>query len=125
MAFKEEVMKDVLAFKGRLRARAMCGFLTGLLALWASPAHAQTAVTGQVAELHATSAGNLPFRVLLVGAPILCAGGMAEGYLEDTESNYKVQVATLMMAKATGASVTLYSVVGAFGRCRITYMVMR
>ena len=118
-------MKNVWAFKGCLRSRALFGFLTGLLALGASPAHAQTAVTGQVAELHATNAGNLPFRVLLVGAPILCAGGMAEGYLEDTDANYKVQVATLMMAKATGASVTLYSVVGAYGRCRITYIHMR
>ena len=89
-------MKNVSVFKGRFRAGALCVFLTGLLALWASPAHAQTAVTGQVAEFHATNAGNLPFRVFLVGAPILCAGGMAEGYLEDTDANYKVQVASAL-----------------------------
>jgi len=95
------------------------------MTLWMAPAHASSVATGQVAEVHATGAGNLPFRVYLVGAPILCTGGMAEGYLDDTDGNYKVQVATLMLAKATGATVTLYSDVGSFGRCRITYVVTK
>jgi hypothetical protein len=32
---------------------------------------------------------------------------MAEGYLDDTDANHNTCVATLLMAKATGASVTL------------------
>jgi len=81
-------------------------------------------VSGKVAEIHATAAGNLPFRVYLVGAPVLCAGGMAEGYLDDADPNYKVYVAVLMMARLTGATVTLYSDVGAYSRCKIGYVVV-
>jgi len=66
----------------------------------------------------------LPFRVFLEGTPILCVGGMSEGYLDDVDANYKtqVQVATLLFAKATGAAVTLYAEVGAYGRCRVSHI---
>jgi len=81
--------------------------------------------TGKIAQVHVTNAGNLPFRVYLEGAPVLCAGGLAEGYLDDTDANYKTNVATLLMAKATGASVTLHADVGQYSRCRIGYVVMQ
>lgn len=80
--------------------------------------------TGKILRVHVTGAGNLPFRVNLEGHPVLCEGGMAEGYLDDTDGNYKTFVASLLMAKATGASVTLYADVGSFSRCRIGYMML-
>jgi hypothetical protein len=80
--------------------------------------------TGKIVQIHVGNAGNLPFRVYLEGAPILCQGGIAEGYIDDADGNYKVFVATLLMAKATGSRVTLYADLGAFNRCRIGYVVM-
>lgn len=81
--------------------------------------------TGKVVQLHVSDAGNLPFRVFLEGDPVLCAGGLAEGYLGDTDANYKTHVATLLMANATGATVTLYANGGSSSRCRIGYGVLR
>ena len=81
--------------------------------------------TGKVSQVHVANAGNLPFRVYLEGNPVLCTGGMAEGYLDDTDANYKTYVATLLMAKATGASVILHADVGLYSRCRIGYVVMQ
>ena len=81
--------------------------------------------TGQISQVHVANAGNLPFRVYLEGNPVLCAGGMAEGYLDDTDANYKTYVATLLMAKATGVTVILHADIGAHSRCRIGYVVMQ
>lgn len=81
--------------------------------------------TGKISQLHVTGAGDLPFRVYLDGNPVLCTGGMSEDYLDDTDANYKTYVATLLMAKATGASVTLHADVGMYSRCRIGYVVMQ
>lgn len=81
--------------------------------------------TGKISQAHVANAGNLPFRVYLEGAPVLCTGGMAEGCLDDTDANYKTYVATLLMAKATGASVILHADVGQHSRCRIGYVVMQ
>jgi hypothetical protein len=81
--------------------------------------------TGRIIQMDVSNAGNLPFRVALENYPVLCEGGTAEGYLDDSDANYKVYVAALMMAKATGATVTLYADLGAFGRCRIGYVSIR
>jgi hypothetical protein len=81
--------------------------------------------TGRISSIAVTGAGNLPFRVYLDGSPLLCGpSGMAEGYLDDTDSNYKVYVAALMMAKAMGSTVTLHADVGSYNRCRIGYVVV-
>lgn len=81
--------------------------------------------TGKIVRMDVANAGNLPFRVYLEGHPVLCTGGVAEGYLDDTDANYKVYVAALMMAKVTGATVTLYADVGAHSRCRIGYVAVQ
>jgi hypothetical protein len=81
--------------------------------------------TGKISQMDVANARNLPFRVHLEGSPVLCEGGLAEGYVDDADANYKVYVAALMMAKATGATVTLYADVGAVGRCRIGYVTVR
>lgn len=81
--------------------------------------------TGKIAQLHVTRAGNLPFRVYPEGSPVLCEGGMPEGYLDDADANYKAYVAALLMAKATGASVTLYADIGRFSRRRIGHVVLQ
>lgn len=105
---------------------------TGLIAagLFAAllPLHAAAwggITTGKILQMDVAPAGNLPLRVWLEGTPVLCEGGMAEGYLDDSDANYKVFVAALMMAKATNATVTLYADVGAVNRCRIGYVSIR
>ena len=102
-------------------ALAMAFACSGLAHFSAS---AQAAVTGKVVQVHATGAGNLPFRVFLENAPVLCTAGMAEGYLDDTDANYKVSVQTLLLAMTMGWPVTVYSTVGAHGRCKITYVIV-
>lgn len=107
----------------RLTAQAAALALGACLQL---PAAAWGGVTtGKISQLHVTAAGNLPFRVYLDGNPVLCAGGLAEGYLDDTDANYKTYVATLLMAKVTGANVTLYADVGQYSRCRTGYLVLQ
>jgi len=87
------------------------------------PALALDGVSGKVHAVHVAEGGNLPFRVYLQGSPILCTGGMAEGFLDDADPNYKVFVSTLLMAKAMDLTVTLHSELGSFGRCKIRYIV--
>ncbi len=70
--------------------------------------------TGKISQLHVAQAGNLPFRVYLEGNPVLCMDGLAEGYLDDSDPNYKVYVSALIMAKVTGSTVTLYADVGLY-----------
>lgn len=107
----------------RLSTQALAAVAATVFSL---PAIAWDGVTtGKILQLDVSNAGNLPFRVLLEGTPVLCAGGVAEGYLDDTDGNYKTYVAALMMAKATGATVTLYANLGLFSRCRIGYVVLR
>lgn len=106
-------------FLAQVAAFALGACLQSQAAAWGG------VTTGKIFQVHVSNAGNLPFRVFLEGTPILCAGGMAEGYLDDTDANYKTYVATLLMAKATGASVILYADVGSFSRCRIGYVVMQ
>jgi hypothetical protein len=103
------------------------GSTAALLLASMFPSHALPwggVTTGRIAQLHISAAGNLPLRVYLEGAPVLCVNGMAEGYLDDADPNYKVYAAALMMAKATGATVTLYADVGLYNRCRIGYVVV-
>lgn len=90
--------------------------------LFVSAAQASTATSGKILQLDVATAGNLPFRVYLEGLPILCTGGIHEGYIDDSDANYKIYVAALMLAKATGATVTLFSDIGLYGRCKVTYL---
>lgn len=88
-------------FRRRLMAQAGALLLGADLQL---PTAAWGGVTtGKIAQLHVSNAGNLPFRVFLEGLPVLCTGGMAEGYLDDTD----------------------YADVGQHSRCRIGYLVLQ
>lgn len=82
-------------------------------------------VSGKVSQLEVTAGGNYGVRVTVTNAPggLMCTGGATWAYLNETDSNYKVYVSVLLMARATGASVSVYSTrVGAY--CQIQYLVL-
>lgn len=67
------------------------------------------AQSGKIANFQVTDGQNFGLRVALIGGPLLCAGGTTWAYLNETDSNYKVYVAYLMMAKTQGYNVTLFT----------------
>jgi hypothetical protein len=78
-------------------------------------------VAGAIAGIDVAAGDNYGFRISLVGLPLLCTGGLSWAYLNDTDSNYKVYVATLLAAKTAGSRVFLWSTtVG--GYCHIGYI---
>lgn len=81
-------------------------------------------VAGKIQQFDVTAGGNFSFRVYLVNAPTMCAGGQNWAYLNESDSNYKTYLAALMMAKTLDSTVTIYtSNVGGF--CNIGYVMVR
>lgn len=66
-------------------------------------------VSGTINTLEVTAGHNFGFRISLVGIGIMCAGGGAIAYLNESDSNYKTYVAALMTARAQGSNATVYS----------------
>src|SRR5712691_11455385 len=89
----------------------------------ALPAFAWDGVTaGKIAQIDVTGGSNYGFRVTLVGMPPLCTGGASWAFLNETDSNYKVYVATLLAAKSADRQLTLYTTNAAGGYCQIGYI---
>lgn len=86
-------------------------------------------VSGVITGIDTVTAepGNYEFRVFL-GSATVCNGPVASmngwGYLNSSDSNYKVSVANLMLAYAAGKNVTIFSVVEG-GACHIRYVAIR
>ena len=109
---------------GRIAAQAprwvMASLLVAVLPAWAWDG----APTGKIVSVEVTAGTNYAFRVWLSnGGQALCTGGTAFAYLNEADSNYKVYVATLLMAKAQGSSVTLF-MMNEGGFCHIGHMVV-
>ncbi len=91
-------------------------------------AHAASAwdgqTTGKIATIEATSLNNYAFRIWLENAPVMCSGGHRWAYVDGANTNYKVLVSTLLMAKARGAAVSTYTLNDASGNsyCRIEHI---
>ena len=92
------------------------------IALLTQPAFAwDGAVSGKIAALDTTGGSNFGFRIYFTAGQVMCAGGPTWAYLNDTDSNYKVYVAQLMMAKLASNQLTVYTTnVG--GYCQIGYI---
>jgi len=80
--------------------------------------------TGKIATIEATSLNNYAFRIWLENAPVMCSGGHRWAYVDGANTNYKVLVSTLLMAKARGAAVSTYTLNDASGNsyCRIEHI---
>jgi len=80
------------------------------------------APSGKITSIDVTAGTNYAFRVYLNGGGIaLCTNGTGFAYLNEADSNYKVYVASLLMAKAQGSTVTLF-VTTEGGMCHIGYI---
>lgn len=84
------------------------------------------AVTGTIQFMDivggASGTPNYDLRVGLNGGPILCTGGVGWAYINANDPNYQALTAGLMMAKATGSKVTVFTVKDASGYCHIGYI---
>lgn len=106
------------------KATARC-LLAIAIALQAHTASAWDGqATGKIATIEATSLSNYAFRIWLQDAPVMCSGGHRWAYVDGANTNYKVLVSTLLMAKARGASVSTYTLNDASGNsyCRIEHI---
>src|SRR4051812_6084170 len=105
-------MKKIL-----ITALLTCGsFLT------AAPALAWDGViSGKIINVDVAPGANYGVRITLAGSPVMCAGGQAWAYLNDTDSNYKTFVAVLLLSKAQNSNLTVYSTLEG-GYCHIGYI---
>jgi hypothetical protein len=78
-------------------------------------------VSGTIFAIDVTQGNNFGLPVHVNGVTTACSGGASWSYLNETDSNYKTYVAALMMAKAQGSAVTIYSNLEN-GYCRIGYI---
>ncbi len=82
------------------------------------------AQTGTVTQLDVTNGSNYGIRVFLSSGVPMCTGSTNYwGFLYSTDSNYNTYVAAIMMAKATGARLTLY-LTNEGGFCHIGYVTL-
>ena len=65
-----------------------------------------------------TDGGNYGFRVW----GLSCGGTTNYAYLNSTDSNYSTYVATILMSRAQGLSVTFYTTKDTNGFCHIGYI---
>jgi hypothetical protein len=78
--------------------------------------------SGKITAIEVTAGTNYAFRVYLNGGgAALCTNGNGFAYLNEADSNYKVYVASLLMAKAQASTVTLF-LVSEGGFCHIAHM---
>jgi hypothetical protein len=100
-----------------------------LLFVAISPALAEDVVSGKVRMVEGVGSGgsapgNYDFRVYLQDQSTICAGAIDPGwgYINLTDANYKVLVSMVMMAQATGKTLTLYSKKSDSGYCQIDWL---
>jgi hypothetical protein len=109
--------------------KRLLGSIALILTLCCSTSNAwDGAATGPIAQLDVVTGpggapGNYDVRVYLTGYPIMCSGGAEWAYLNSTDANYNTLSAALMMAKATGSNVRVFSLFQ-YGQCRIGYVMV-
>jgi hypothetical protein len=80
-------------------------------------------VVGKISQIDVAAGNNSALRVYFVNQPPLCSSASKWAYINETDSNYKVFVATLTAAKMANQSVTIYSNRdSATGYCHIGYI---
>ena len=109
--------------KALVRTKRIAIVVVGSLMLMAGePALAwDGVVSGTIQSISVTQGQNYGFRVYLNGTTTTCSSGENWTYLNEADSNYKTYVSALMMAKAQGSIVTIYSNVEN-GYCHIGYL---
>jgi hypothetical protein len=84
------------------------------------------AVTGKIAQLDVSAAGeNYGFRVMLVGAPTMCTGGVGWAAINTSATNYQATVSLFYLAYSLGKNVTVYTTKDANNYCVIGYVALQ
>jgi hypothetical protein len=88
------------------------------------PALANGSLSGTVSTVATLGSGSgapggLDFRVYLTGNPAFCSGN-TWAYLNVTDANYSAIVASILSARAMGATITIYWIIGTSGYCQIS-----
>lgn len=98
-----------------------------IAATLAMPVLAQaTDVTGMVGQIEVNGTGsNGSFRVYTATVNNMCDSNVTEAIINTTDPNYSTIVATLLMAKALGATVVFSSTQQPDGTCHLYYVVMK
>ena len=65
---------------------------------------------GEISVIEVTHGQNYGFRVWFSNGASMCTSGAKWAFLNESDSNYKIYVANLMLAKALGKPVALYTV---------------
>jgi len=73
--------------------------LSSTLASLQASAYDGTA-NGKISQIDVTDNSNFGVRVYMAGFPTMCTGGSNFAYLYNTDSNFNVYLANLMLAKA-------------------------
>ena len=104
--------------------RRILSYLTGTTAsLIASLALAWDGTpTGIPGQIDVAQGSGLGYRIYLSPAVSMCGNSNTWAYLNTTDINYSTYVATIMMAKAQGFSILVYTTVDANGYCHIGYL---
>ena len=108
--------------KGSIRTGLRIMALSALMLVGMKPALAwDGASQGTIYQVDVTGAANYSFRVYLTGVTNMCGNGTNWAYLNESDGNYKTYVAAIMMAKAQGSTVSLYTNL-VNGYCQIGYV---
>lgn len=78
-------------------------------------------VAAKIVKIDVTSGSNYGVRIYLEGASSMCKNGSDWAFLNEADSNYKAYLAVLLLAKAQGTAVTVYSNLE-YGQCHIGYI---
>ena len=110
-------------------------FLATALALFTSLSNADESATGTISGVDAVGSAsgapnNADIRVYLTGAPKLCTGATdtSWAWFNVTDANYRGLLATVMLAYATGKTITLNTRATSLAGgvyCQITWVNLR
>jgi len=106
----------------KLQALLSGALVVSLCAASMPAAAVDSTPSGKITTIEVAAATNYAFRVYLNGGgTALCPSGSGFAYLNEADSNYKVYVASLLMAKVQGSTVTLV-LANESGFCHIVQM---
>lgn len=80
-------------------------------------------VTGKIRAIEVTNGSNYAFRIWFTTDQAMCSAGSKFAFLNEADSNYKIYVSALLMAKAQGSTIVIHTTNdGAY--CRIGHLIV-
>jgi hypothetical protein len=104
------------------------GIVVGVLGAMAFPSTALAwsgQASGVIFQIDVTDGDGYGLRAYLSTTAMCGASTGNWAYLNSSDSNYSTYAAALMMAKATGENVTIFSNVDSGGFCHIGYVMLQ